>query len=309
MDMMGMDKALVTPTFPEQGRTTRNGRVFLNGKPLSQSEFGRAIESDDLIALFKQQVRPVVHIDLDCVKQGIDAVAAVMQKHASAIFVADAETRENLACLSFATEKNDIRLFCGSAGLAGELAQRYEQKLTSEIVLPKHKGPVLAVSGSQHPIMALQVQTIKKMGIAVVPGHDRIFYDLDNWMHCVKQESCRLLKKGVDSVITTAGLAIGPQSAAISSAVGTTVKEILNEERVGGLFLTGGNVAQAVCEALESSKVLLVGQVEAGVVIGRLLDGCYSGLFVVTKAGGFGHQNTLLQSIQYLKNIDCIPSL
>jgi len=47
--------------------------------------------------------------------------------------------------------------------------------------------------------------------------------------------------------------------------------------------------------ALEASGLRLDGEVEPGVAGGRLLDGPFAGLPLVTKAGGFGDPDTLVR--------------
>ena len=46
----------------------------------------------------------------------------------------------------------------------------------------------------------------------------------------------------------------------------------------------------------------LGGEVQPGIVWGRMVNGLFPGLTVVTKAGGFGDETTLVKAIQFLSN-------
>jgi len=63
----------------------------------------------------------------------------------------------------------------------------------------------------------------------------------------------------------------------------------------------GGNTAQAVFRALQTTGLTLTGQVAAGIPYGRLLDGPFRGLPVVTKAGGFGGDTALQDGLNFLQ--------
>ncbi len=56
---------------------------------------------------------------------------------------------------------------------------------------------------------------------------------------------------------------------------------------VGGLVMTGGDTAAAVCRRLGTSLIELHGEPLPGIAAGVLLDGPHAGLPVITKAGAF----------------------
>jgi uncharacterized protein YgbK (DUF1537 family) len=68
---------------------------------------------------------------------------------------------------------------------------------------------------------------------------------------------------------------------------------------VGRLVLTGGDIASATCAALDVPALYLRGEIEPGVVWAVLLGGLLPGLRVVTKAGGFGSDNALVDAIRH----------
>jgi uncharacterized protein YgbK (DUF1537 family) len=73
--------------------------------------------------------------------------------------------------------------------------------------------------------------------------------------------------------------------------------------RLAGLVLTGGDTAIAVANALEAEALWLRGEVRSGVPWGVWVGGPGAGLPVVTKAGGFGEEDTLIAAVDYLRTL------
>ena len=66
-----------------------------------------------------------------------------------------------------------------------------------------------------------------------------------------------------------------------------------------GLLFTGGETARAVCRALGCTRLWLGGEVEPGIPWSRMADGRFPGLRVVTKAGGFGGEESLVHAFHF----------
>jgi D-threonate/D-erythronate kinase len=71
-------------------------------------------------------------------------------------------------------------------------------------------------------------------------------------------------------------------------------------QRPGLLMLTGGATARAVCARLGASGIRLHGEVQPGMPVGTLLGGVWDGVLVLTKAGGFGPPDALLDALRVL---------
>lgn len=70
-----------------------------------------------------------------------------------------------------------------------------------------------------------------------------------------------------------------------------------------GLILTGGDTADAVCGAMNTAALQVVGEVQPGIPAARGIGGQGDGLRLVTKAGGFGHELVLVQSIDFIQGM------
>jgi len=76
--------------------------------------------------------------------------------------------------------------------------------------------------------------------------------------------------------------------------LGRFLATVLTETRPGLLFLTGGDTADAVITSAGGKGIRILGEVVTGVVQGTLIGGPLDGLPVVTKAGAFGREDTLV---------------
>jgi uncharacterized protein YgbK (DUF1537 family) len=87
----------------------------------------------------------------------------------------------------------------------------------------------------------------------------------------------------------------------VAELLGTIAADGAGSHRLGGLILTGGDTARAVCRELGATGIELLGEVEAGVPLGRLVGDTCAGVLVVTKAGAFGSELTLVHALDHLK--------
>ena len=216
----------------------------------------------------------------------------------------DAETDQDLQMLAQAAVTSDIRVLCGSAGLAQALDQTLRLDSTHPPPLrAKHsKGPVLTIVGSRHPQSAKQVKSLVQQGANLIcptslgqPQENlSIGDDVTN--------ALAVLKQGRHLVISTADVpTVDLNGQIIAERLGLIVEAVLSKTAISGLILTGGDIAMAVCSALQSSALQLDTEIEPGIPLGFLHDGPYAGLPVVTKAGGFGSDAVFTQAVASLE--------
>jgi uncharacterized protein YgbK (DUF1537 family) len=83
-------------------------------------------------------------------------------------------------------------------------------------------------------------------------------------------------------------------------AAAALAQRIAIDDRPDLLVLTGGQTARLVCTRLQATGVDLRGEVQPGLPFGRLQGGPWQGALVVTKAGGFGGPDALLDVLRLL---------
>jgi uncharacterized protein YgbK (DUF1537 family) len=330
MDVFGFHLAVVAPAFPFYGRTTTNGRHFLNGIPLAQTEFANdprsPVVQDDLVRLFSSQSkRKVGLVELGTLRSGTVPVSKKIESfyhQGIELAVFDAQVEGDLDRIVETVSSTGYRvLWVGSTGLA----RCIPKLLTVEVGQPLRTDhpsstQVMVVSGSVSEVTHRQLDTLRAVtGILVVemnpleiidPEKSRIemkrcLSELENGLNGGGDVVLRLRWSGGEVAATKAkGREIGMEetevSMRIADALAVVTNQIVNVHELRGLILTGGDTAKKVCTRLGGSGIDLLKEVEAGIAMGRLVG---TRLFVVTKAGGFGTPYSLVNSIRMLKLI------
>ena len=300
MRVLDVNRALIAPAFPAQGRTTSGSIQRVAGLPLEQTPFAAEVGSGDLREVFGGRGYTLQAIGLAEVRQGAQAVAAYL--NAPGIAIADAETDVDLGILASAAQTAGVAILCGSAGLAramadiGPLASR---RGASRLM----QGCVLVVAGSRNPTTVRQVETAHRLGSTVITAPaDFMAGDGTGPVAQFTQLVCAALADQRDVILTTAGAGNSPLGKiAIAQRFGVLAAQVLARVDVAALVLTGGDIAAAVCTALGAHSLWLRGELQPGIALGELADGAQAGLAVVTKAGGFGGERAIADILTALR--------
>jgi uncharacterized protein YgbK (DUF1537 family) len=288
LDVTGARRALVCSALPAQERGVMDGRVYWRGQPLAQTEFRDQIRTDDLVELFRpaERAAPLRLLGIDSVRRGVAVCVDEMRRFSKGIWIADALSSGNLDTLVQAAKNADIQVLCGAAGLAGAIAAGIPIR-RPPAEFPQGGRPWLAVVGSSSPASSAQVAHAVSAGARLLAP---TLEDVESANALLAQCS-----PGRGCILSLANLR--GYSARVEAYLDGLVGGLVQIMQPGGLFLTGGDTAAAVCAALGSRLIQLEGEVEAGVPWGRLLDGPYAGLAVITKAGSFGRVDTLSRAL------------
>lgn len=302
MNALGTRRALVAPALPAEGRTTRGGRQFINGLPIHSSAFAGQSAPTSLLDIFaNDRDLPVIHLPLGLVRQHPNAVCEWLSADEDGILVADAETDADLDVLASAAANSPLQVLCGAAGFARRLA----------LALPRGRGrtapplaakPILIVAGSMHAATLRQLRVLSKEGVPVIQLPQEAIDDPESPLGSTLDEVAAHLASGRTTAVTTAGLtpsASGERMVAARLAEVATAPEV--RQHLGGMVLTGGDVAAAVCSALHTKGLDLGGEIYAGQPWGRLISGELPDLPVATKAGSFGRDQALRTCAEFMR--------
>jgi uncharacterized protein YgbK (DUF1537 family) len=212
------------------------------------------------------------------------------------ITVIDSETEKDLLLVA----ARRTRVMAGSAGLANALCQTL-----------RNPPPVLTIIGSMRTETRTQAEQLKKrLGVAEIPLNT--FKALNQ---IPQDETLRRAKDVLDlrqdviltSTPSTETVEKTKQEAKrqnilpeeleikITSALAETT-EILLDYTLSGIIITGGATALAITKKLGIKNIQILDEVQSGVPVIKL-----DHLTAVTKAGGFGQADTLIQATQYIK--------
>lgn len=302
---------IAVPAFPGTGRTTRDGRVLVQGVPLEETEIWRSSGMTgpaDLVAMLRLAGLATFTARYEGVQLGPERLARELAQVAAGgveAVVCDAEDERDLEAIAEAGAILPMALvWAGSAGLARHLPRAlgllgaaagpsmtplpFQARATA-----RSSGPLLFVVGSRSQVARAQVRQLgSDPGVETLAVSAEVLLEGERsagWAQ-VQRALRGALEAGRDVVLVISeGGAVAGREREVAAAMGRLAASQASE--LGGLVATGGDIARAVLSAIGASGVHLVGEVEPGVPIGVTEEPWP--LLVITKAGAFGTPSTL----------------
>ncbi|HCA7079382.1 TPA: D-threonate kinase [Citrobacter sedlakii] len=314
--------AVIAAAIPAAGRTTRDGLCLVNGTPLLETEFASDPKTPilssriaELIAL--QSDIPVHDVSLDDVRRGqLSALLRAFAAERECMVVVDAVEDRDLSLIAQAIcEQATLPLLVGAAGLANALPVRMFMQEKQEL-------PVLVVAGSMSEATRRQVEKALCQARASVVDIDAsrlISAQAEQEIAAVVEQACALLgrqqhtilrtsrsaddRQMIDALCTEAGVSRQQLGEMLSQRLGTITLRIIEQARIGGLFLTGGDIATAVASALGAEGYRIQSEVAPCIPCGTFVNSEIDDLPVITKAGGFGSDSTLCDALYFIEEM------
>jgi D-threonate/D-erythronate kinase len=317
MDELAYDASFIAPAFPEMGRTTVNGTHLVHGVPLGQTEISQdpvtPVTESDLSAIIQNQCRhPVGHIPLNF----LESVETVLQdeierqiRDGIRHIVFDATCQAHLDRIAQLIYSSYHRILpVGSAGLAAGFGDLLPSGPVDETHAERYAkdGNYLLVCGTNSEVTKRQIKTLTETypyeEFALDPG---ILIDEHRRDDFLSMASSAQSKLSVKHMIITIDASqqfsasvreLHQQQAAGSmmEGLGRFLSTVLTDINPGILFLTGGDTADSVITFVGGEGIRILGEIVTGVVYGSLIGGPLERLPVVTKAGAFGRDDTLV---------------
>ncbi|MCA0405311.1 MAG: hypothetical protein LCH39_04080 [Proteobacteria bacterium] len=199
----------------------------------------------------------------------------------------DCESQADLdAIVRAGLEAAGTTLWVGSGGLAGALARTMTR---DAVPPPAFSGPVLGLIGSQHPTMLAQLRQVETYVEAVA----------DHGPATVARIARRLSGARVAFLLCDlpAGMIRSEAHARIDARFAGLVRAL---EPPGLLFVSGGETLHSLMLPLHAEALEVVGEIEPGAPVSRLLGGPWRGTLVLSKSGAFGSEDFLVRLLSRL---------
>lgn len=320
----GADIGIVAPAFPAAGRTTACGYHLVDGALVTDSAAGddpaAAASSPVLSDLFEPFDRRVIQVNVDQIAKGVSTVADLLSVQRgiadqAPVVVCDAIHSSHLDTIAGAAKGKQTPVYVGSAGLACHV--RLDAPATGAADVPSDRnGPVLGIAGSVHPQTQTQVQATPSDNVVTLNAA-RAVRDPEAAVTTTIDRCEEVLRDGDRVLLTTArcdadvdaarearddmGFDNALMRGRIADAVAKTAKKLLMDRPMGGLFLTGGETSKGVLDALDVCGLRLTGTVVGdGVPVAVATGGTIDGMPLVTKAGAFGDEVTIVNCLDQL---------
>lgn len=287
MGALDLSVALVAPAYPQLGRRVVNGQLLLGAEEAPTDRRLHAVVAQEFTGV-------VTPLTLDNVRQGPSALRQLIDRLESAgggMLVADARCDDDLTILARAIgDRPDRVLPVGSAGLAAALLANApflsevrrasaQPALATAARSARKAAGVVVLTGSKNPVTIAQIDALLTTGRASRQPLGRTVVDTK-----------RDLIVSVD----------WDQTPEISMR---RFVEGLELQRPACILITGGDTAELFARTATASSICLIGDLLPGIVRGQLVGGCLDGLPIVTKAGGFGRPDALVEAVKYVTDL------
>jgi uncharacterized protein YgbK (DUF1537 family) len=199
----------------------------------------------------------------------------------------------------------------GSAGLALALADAWRPQgaASAPAPAPRINGPILLLRTSANAVSRRQVsRLLEEFPAASVAALSPTLADLaddaraESWiarLHVALPKPGLLVLEAPTERL--AGASLVDASRRVARIMAAAVAAIVAREQVDTLVLLGGDGADATLDALGVRNLQVMRNIVEGVPVAQSLGRGKEELVVVTKAGGFGDENTLLTVIRWLR--------
>ena len=287
-DAAAMDVIFVSPAFPSMGRTVNGGKLYVNGIPVTETEFAKDPKTPvlhsyipDLLA--SEGIKTAV---LSCnILHAANPENWVLEQVNAGVqwIVCDVMKDEDFPVL--AQIGANLNFCIGWAGSAGMINHLYNDLAYGNQADPLPQiGKVLVVSGSLSGKTQEQLETLKaRPGTKMIqidplellkdPVHAR--REVATLAHSGKWDSAVIYVSGSqenrDKVSKWAkenNWSVNQTGKGISQGLGYLVESALHLVAFDALIMTGGDTAKGICNVLDIPDMELRFEVEAGVPLG-----------------------------------------
>ena len=327
LETSGLPVGFLTPTFPEMGRTVKDGILMVQGTPVAETEASRdpacPVKDSNLVSLLRHQsscgIDLVDHRHLASALGSLREAVYRKRQAGAKILIFDGLERKDLEAIAeVGFGLQPLPLFIGSAGLAEAVANRFAEKISLTPAVPSattSAAHALVVCGSVSAVSRRQLaRVVQEAGFprieirpsfALQAPSDRAAEE-----GTLRRTAADALRRG--SVVLSvspehrAGSGVDDRLAAqaIAEALGGIAAYALAGSGVAphdvALILTGGDTAMAVLAPLGIEGIEIGGELLEGIMAGRVKGGRFSDAQVVTKAGAFGQDDALLRVVRLL---------
>ena len=312
---LNADHAVLCSAYPQNQRTVEHGVLLVDGVPVAETDVGQ----DKLSPLPSSYAEVIVRSALE--RAGAEDQVHVRGAKGGAaisdflpvIVTADATTDDDLRVMAERLVAADsTAIVAGSAGVSVALASVLEAsrpKQTPKAGLVAVGKRLLIVTASQREIVDKQIRALSDRidWVQVEISIDEIFRgisseSIERIVSLTEREGVVILKLGkLGDVGNLATDDLRTMASTIVQNLGQVVRAVTDKANLDVLVVIGGDTGSGVLEACDVSSLELQGELQPGTVSGVPVGGSIAGKLLVTRAGGFGDEKSLLELVSLLQ--------
>jgi uncharacterized protein YgbK (DUF1537 family) len=314
----GADSVLVTPAFPETGRTVYFGHLFVNGVPLHESSLKdhplNPMRDSNLVRVLAPQCgnAAIGLIDADIVAHGPDAI--LNRQHALAhqnigIAIIDAIRESDLEAIGAAaiTQKFSVGASGLGLGLARALAIGGGVKLADAgapvggyaacLVGSCSKATLEQISAAKQHMPVLRLQTEK-----LLEGGSEIAAALDWARARLVTGPLLIASSGAPEDVASLQARYGRERAGhIIEQAMAAIAAGLVARGLQRLVIGGGETSGAVIDRLRISAFRIGPEIAPGVPLLRSMGTHNAGMLLALKSGNFGGEDFFMNALAMMQ--------
>jgi uncharacterized protein YgbK (DUF1537 family) len=312
---------LVTPAFPETGRTVYQGNLFVGSVPLNESPLKdhplNPMHDSNLVRVLARQSKTKVGLaDIAAIARGPDAVRAHLADLAAKGFgaaIADAVFERDLETIG--TVALDHRVSVGASGVGLGLARalvasgRVKANAATAMSDKPRGGPAACLAGSCSQATLQQIAKAEQAMPVLHLDPDKIVAGKDETRRALGWAQERLSK----GPILIASSSTPDQVSALQARHGrdaaghaieqamADIAEGLVQSGVRRLVVAGGETSGAVVDRLGIPGFLVGPEIAAGVPVLRAVGARDGEMLLALKSGNFGGPEFFSDALELMK--------
>lgn len=318
----GADIVLVTPAFPETGRTMHFGYLFVGDQLLSESPLKdhplNPMHDPNLIrVLARQSHAPVGLIDLATVAAGPEAIrtrldtlsaAGVKSAIIDAIFAKDLESMGEVAQhMAVSTGASGLGLGLARAMVKSGWARAHDGQASSAVQYVGGLSAIVAGSCSKATLEQIEVAeavlpVLRLDTEALMDGTDVIASALSWAGDRLSQGPVLISASAAPEAVSRLQATFGREASghAIEAATSTIVAELV-KRGVRRLIVAGGETSGAAVDKLGIPAFLIGPEIAPGVPILQTIGGPTGPMQVALKSGNFGGRDFFTRALAMMQ--------
>lgn len=318
-DAAGMDLLLLAPAFPGMARSVENGILYVNGKPVAETEFAHDPKTPVLHSFIPDLLADgykTAVLTRDILYGQPDLWIAEQMRNGVKWIVCDTVEEEDFRKLAGMAESLAVSIgWAGSAGMINHLyTESAREEAATALEAPVEK--VLVLSGSLSGKTGEQLDALKKRPntlivevdpLDLLDGTTGAFDEVSQNLHAgefdcavIYVDGSQQNRKQTAFWAKENGRSANQVGKAISAGIGKLARQALEAAKFDALIMTGGDTAKDICNELGIHDMELRFEIEAGLPLGMVIWNNQE-MPAITKAGGFGTAGSLVNAVDYLR--------
>jgi len=309
--LLDLDHAIICSAYPQNGRTISGGILYVDGKPVTETDVG----NDQLSPVPSDKVVEIVGESLS--RNGLSGSAYVQSGTGShpvendipVLLGLDAKSGGELHEISNRVLSVDgVSLVAGSAGLSIAFAEAMSSQSERRVRRRNNFRNILLVTCSRRSVISDQLNDLNRLAdfVDVEVSYEDALNGLSEY------DQARLSSAFATSDLTIIRLAsigeklsqknVAEVAHSLVNNMGDIVRDLVDQRKPNVLVVIGGDTFTGVSKACEISTIRLEDELQPGTTFGVVESGLLSDTRVVTRAGGFGNKESITDLVRRLNS-------